>query len=134
MIRNSLSRLADQLDNIANGKSEDIHALRAVELIRDLEPKHKLCARRWATGVADWRDVNGLRRVAARLRELDPDYGIREMVIKERYGIQLKNKRFVMDEETNAPKIFTTKRAAYLAYGPDVEVILLRCTFEVVVK
>lgn len=108
--------------------------LRAAELVRDLEPRHQLCVRRWVAGVADWKDVNGLRRVAKRLRELDPDYGVSEMVVKERYGIQMKNGRFVMDEETNSPKIFTTMRAAYLAYGPDADVQSMRCTFEVIPK
>lgn len=56
------------------------------------------------------------------------------MVIKERYGVQLPNKTFVLDEDTNSPRIFTTKRAAYLAYGPDAEVQAMRCTFEVILK
>jgi hypothetical protein len=133
-LRKGLSALADQLDVIADGGQENIHALRAAELVRDLEPKHQLCARRWAAGVADWKDVSGLRRVARRLRELDPEYGVDEMVVKERFGIQLKNGRFAMDEETNSPKIFTTKRAAHLAYGADADVQAMRCTFEVIVK
>lgn len=56
------------------------------------------------------------------------------MVIKERYGIQLNNGAFALDEETNSPCIFVTKRAAYLAFGPDANVQPMRCTFEVIVR
>ncbi len=133
-MRDTLASVADVLDRIANGEIENIHALNFLQHIQELDARHKLCARRWAAGVPTLRDPSGLRRVARRLRELDPEYGVGEMVVKERYGIQLKNGTFVLDETNNAPRMFTTKRQAHLEFGADANVQPMRCTFEVIVR
>jgi len=51
-------------------------------------------------------------------------------VVKEQYGVLQKSGKWVRDEATNAPKQFTTKRDAYLAYGPDADVQPMRVTYE----
>lgn len=56
------------------------------------------------------------------------------MVTKDRYAIELRNGKFVRDEATDCPRIFTTKREAYLRYGPDANVVPVRCTFEIIQK
>ncbi len=129
-----LQALAANLEEVASGKNAHANALRAAQALPGLEQKFRFTLARWATGCAGWRDVNGLRRVARRIREMDPEHGEGVMVVKERFGVQLKNGSFVMDEESNSPLVRSTKRALYLMFGDDANVQPMRCTYEVIVR
>jgi hypothetical protein len=51
-------------------------------------------------------------------------------VTKAYFGVIQKNGNWVRDERTNGPKEFTTKRQAYLEYGPDANVQPMTVTYE----
>jgi thiamine kinase-like enzyme len=130
----TLSSVADVLDSIARGQVENVHALQAASHLPYLEDRHKICVRRWLNGVATSKDVTCLHRVAMRLRELDPEYGVTEMIVKERYGVQLANGKLARNEENDSPHTFTTQRAAKKVYGESANIVSVRCSYEVVAK
>jgi hypothetical protein len=55
-------------------------------------------------------------------------------LIKDSFGIRLKNGSMVKDEESNQPLLRPTKRALYLMYGADADVQPVRSTHEFVVR
>lgn len=125
--------LSDKIDKVASGKGENASALYSVQFVEGLESKHKLAAKRWRVGAANWKDVSSLRRLARRLRELDHSYGEGEMVTKERWAVKMKNGGLAMDERINMTRTFTTKREALQEFGDDANVIKVRVMVEEIV-